>query len=58
MKILELCHTVTAKGHFFYINGKRVTREAWQLAKFQRRMDCFITRVDQKAVRNFVTVYA
>ncbi len=58
MKTLNLCHTVTAKGHFYYVEGKRVSRDEFLTAKFQRRQDCFVTRVTKSAVRNFSTVYA
>jgi hypothetical protein len=57
MKIYQLCHTVTSTGHRYYINGKRVSRDDFQLVKFQRRQDCFITRATAKAVRNYSTVY-
>ncbi len=55
---LQLCHTVTAKGAFYYVNGKRVTRDSFLAAKFQRRQDCFVTRVHKHAVKNFSKVYA
>lgn len=57
MKTLQLCRTVTANGTFFYIDGKRVTLEAFQLAKFGRRQDCFVTRSTRHAVKDFSTVY-
>lgn len=57
MKILQLCHTVTAKGHFYYIDSKRVSRDAFLTAKFWRRQDCFITRQGPTFVKNFSTVY-
>ncbi len=50
---MQLLQTVTAKGTFYYIEGKRVSREAFITAKFQKRLDCFITRVSTKAVRNW-----
>jgi len=50
---LELLRTVTAKGERFYINSKRVSREAFITAKFGRRLDCFITRADRYAVRDY-----
>lgn len=57
MQVLQLCQTVTAKGTFYYIDGRRVSRDSFLLAKFQRRIDCFITRVEKHAVKNFSTVY-
>lgn len=57
MQTTEICHTVTSKGHFYYINGKRVSREAVIEAKHGRRQDCFVTRATKKAVRNYSTVY-
>jgi len=58
MTCIQLCHTVTAKGHFYFIDSKRVSRDEFLAAKFQRRQDCFITRATKHAVRNFSTVYA
>ena len=58
MKTIQLLHTVTAKGHFYFINSRRVSAEAFRAAKFARRQDCFATRVSKNAVRNFSTVYA
>lgn len=58
MKPIQLCHTVTKNGHFYFIEGRKVCRDEFLLAKFQRRQDCFITRVTKNAVRNFSTVYA
>ena len=55
---LQLCRTVTAKGTFYYINGRRVARDSFITAKFQRRQDCFVTRVSKHAVKDFSTVYA
>jgi hypothetical protein len=57
MKTLNLCHTITDKGHFYHIDGKRVSFEAFREAKFQRRQDSFITRATAKVVKNFSTVY-
>lgn len=54
----QLLQTVTAKGTFYFINGKRVSRDTFIEFKFQRRQDCFITRSTPQAVRNFSTVYA
>jgi len=48
---------VTSKGHFYFINGKRVVRDEFLAAKFQRRQDCFVTRATKYTVRNFSTVY-
>lgn len=57
MTTLQLCQTVTGKGTFYYIDGKRVSRDSFLAAKFQRRMDSFVTRVERHAVKNFSTVY-
>lgn len=56
MSLLQLCRTVTSKGNRYYIDGRRVSLEAFQTAKFQRRQDCFITRATRKAVRDYSTV--
>jgi len=57
MKKLQLLHTVTSSGHRWFIDGKRVSRDAFLTAKFQRRQDSFITRATAQAVRNYSTVY-
>jgi hypothetical protein len=57
MKSIQLLHTVTASGHYYFIDSKRVTRDAFLAAKFQRRQDCFFTRVSKKSVRNYSNVY-
>ena len=57
MKTHQLCQTVTAKGKFYYIDGKRVSFDAFVEFKFGRRMDSFVTRVSPHAVKNFSTVY-
>ena len=56
-KTITLCQTVTAAGKFYYVDGKRVTFEAFLTAKFQRRQDNFITRVSKHAVKNLSTIY-
>lgn len=58
MKIIQLLHTVTSKGHRYYVDGRRVSLDAFCAAKFGRRQDCFITRANKFAVRNYSTVYA
>lgn len=58
MKAIQLCHTVTNNGHFYFIDGAKVSHDSFLEAKFQRRQDCFFTRVTKNAVRNFSTVYA
>ena len=57
MQALQLCQTITRNGTFYYIDGKRVSRDSFLTAKFQRRMDSFVTRVERHAVKNFSTVY-
>jgi len=54
---MQLCQTVTAKGTFYFVDSKRVSRDTFLAAKFQRRQDSFITRVEKNAVRNFSNVY-
>lgn len=56
MKTFQLLRTVTDKGTRYYIDGKRVSLEAFQDIKFRRRQDCFITRATRKAVRDYSTV--
>jgi len=58
MKIYQLCKTVTAKGTFFFIDGKRVSRDKFQECKFGRRMDCFFTRATRHSVKDFMSVYS
>ena len=53
---MSLLQTVTARGTFYYIDGKRVSRDAAISAKFQKRLSCFITRVSKNAVRNWCTI--
>ncbi len=50
---MTLLHTVTKNGQFFFINSKRVSREKYLETKHGKRLDCFVTRVTQKAVRNY-----
>lgn len=56
MKKLSLCRTVTNAGVRYYINGKRVSLEKFQTAKFRRRQDCFVTRATRDAVRDYSAV--
>ena len=50
---MNLLHTVTDHGHFYFINSKRVSRLAYLEAKAGKRLECFITRATRTAVRNY-----
>lgn len=47
---MQLLHTKTLKGSFYFINGKRVNKDAFELAKFWRRVDTFITQIDKNGI--------
>jgi hypothetical protein len=57
MRSLQLLHTVSDKGHRYFIDSKRVSRDTFLEAKAGRRQDTFFTRATAKIVRNFSNVY-
>lgn len=50
---MNLLHTVTSNGHFYFVNSRRVSRTAFLDTKAGKRLDCFITRVTKTSVRNW-----
>lgn len=57
MQTIQLLETVSPSGKRYFLDGKRVSRDAAILAKFQSRQDCFVTRCDTTFVRNYSTIY-
>lgn len=51
----QLTRVTTARGTRYYIDGRRVTRDAMIDAKHGpgKRQDCYITRADRHAVRQY-----
>lgn len=50
----QLLQTTTPQGTRYYVDGKRVSREAYDLAKFWRRLECFQTIIKGATVRHYV----
>ena len=40
---MQLIKTATTRGTRYYINGRRVTRDAYDLAKMGKRLECLHT---------------
>jgi len=40
---MQLIKTVTTRGTRYYINGRRVTRDAYDTAKIGKRLECLQT---------------
>lgn len=57
MKSFQLLQTVSDSGKRYFIDGKRVSREAFLSIKTgpHVRLDCFMTRATRKIVRNYCT---
>ena len=54
----QLARVTTARGTRYYIDGRRVSRDAMIDAKHGpgKRQDCFATRADRHAVRDYSTL--
>ena len=52
MKSLSMLRTTTPKCTRYYINGTRVSRDAYEDAQFWRRLDTFHTTVRNGVVRH------
>ena len=55
---LSIAEIVTDSGKRYFINGKRVSHEDVIIAKFGKRLDCFVTRATAKVVRNYCVAHA
>lgn len=54
---MNLLQTITAKGHFYFINSKRVSEEAFKESKVGNRLSCFKTKIDKKGnIRQYCIV--
>lgn len=55
MKRHQLLKTTTAKGTRYYVDSRRVSREAFLEIKSgpNKRQDCFITRSDKAGTRDY-----
>jgi hypothetical protein len=51
---MQLLQTITPRGKRYFIDGRRTTREAYDLAKFARRLECFQTIIKGATVRHYV----
>jgi hypothetical protein len=53
---MQLQTTITPRGQRWFINSRRVTKEAYDLAQFWRRLDCFLTTIHGDTIRHYVNV--
>ena len=51
---MQLLQTITPRGKRYFIDGRRTTREAYDITKFARRLECFQTIIKGTTVRHYV----
>lgn len=51
---MQLLQTITPKGTRYFVNARRVTQEAYETAKFWKRLECFQTIIKGTTTRHYV----
>lgn len=51
---MNLLQTITPKGTRYFINSRRVSLEAYEAAKFMKRLSCFSTQIVGHTTRHYL----